>query len=115
VKLPNYENVDIPQRKLTHYLLDLSHESGRGKAIFFLKHGFLLDEWEKLRDALKQHAANHDIVKIEQTRFGTRYVIEGFFYTLDKRNTDVRSVWFIENDSAVTRFVTAYPLEEQEK
>jgi hypothetical protein len=72
-----------------------SHSSGRGKAIFFIKHGFLLDDWEKLRDALKLHAASHPVAKIEQTTFGVRYVVEGILHTPDKRDPNVRSVWIV--------------------
>ena len=94
------------------YLLSLSHPHGRGKAIFFMRFGFLVDRWQILADALRVHALEHEVVKIEQSPFGLRYIIEGTMLTPDGRNPFVRSVWFIDNGSDETRFVTAYPMEE---
>jgi len=111
-KLPNSSKVVIPTAKIIDYLLSLSHSSGRSKAIFFTHFGFKLDEWEILAEALRRHAAEHEVSKAERTPFGLRYVIEGAFVTPDNRNPLVRSVWFIDNDSDETRFVTAYPMEE---
>jgi uncharacterized protein DUF6883 len=112
MKLPHNDRLEIPQRKIINYLLDLTHPDGRGKAIFFLHFGFSVEKWGVLALALRKHGIDHDVSKVENSTFGKRYVIEGVLETPDGRNPQVRSVWFVEKESEVTRFVTAYALEE---
>lgn len=110
MKLPQYEQAIIPQRKLTEYLLAPTHRDGRNKAAFFASFGFTLDRWETLADALLTHAAEHDVVETEQTPFGTSYTVEGVLRAPDGRMPLVRAVWFIETGESVPHLVTAYPL-----
>lgn len=112
MKLPGYESVVVPQRKLTDYLLNEWHEDGRGKALFFERFGYSITNWEALEMALKGHAQTHEVVKVERTPFGTRYVVEGALETPDGRMPLVRVVWFIDLDGGIPRLVTAYPIEE---
>lgn len=112
MKLPHNDRLEIPQRKIVNYLLDLTHPEGRGKAIFFIHFGFSVDKWEDLAFALRKHGSEHDVSKVETSPFGMRYVVEGTLETPDGRNPQVRSVWFVENGKEITRFVTAYALEE---
>ena len=82
------------------------------KAVFFIQFGFSMAQWEQLGIALKSHAMEHDVVKVENNDFGTRYVVEGQLKTSDERNPFVRVVWFVDVDETVPRLVTAYPLED---
>lgn len=61
--------------------------------------------------AFINHAADHELAKIEASPFGTRYIIEGRIITPDGRNPKVRSVWFISTGDDIPRLVSAYPLE----
>lgn len=72
--------------------------------------GFSRSEWQVLARALKQHATNHDVTSVESSPFGKRYIIEGPLVTPDGRTPGIRSVWFIEDEEAIPRLVTAYPL-----
>jgi hypothetical protein len=95
---------------LTEYLLSPAHRTGRSKAIFFMSFGFTAEAWETLADALRRHAAEHDVVESEDTPFGTSYTVEGMLATPDGRTPKVRVVWFIEIGETIPRLVTAYPL-----
>jgi hypothetical protein len=97
-------------KKIVNYLLSETHEAGRDKANFFKRFGFTLEAWEILAQALRQHAVQHEIAKIEPSPFGDRYVIEGFLQTPSVRAPQVRTVWFIDIGETAPRFVTAYPL-----
>lgn len=110
MKLPNYEHVIVPDEKITGYLLNLEHTKGRGKAQFFLHFGFSMAQWKQLAEALIAHAQLYEVVKIEQTPFGERYVLEGALSTPTDRKPLVRVVWFIGHDDSIPRLVTAYPL-----
>lgn len=48
MKLPNAEQMFIPQRKLIDYLLSTTHPSGRSKAAFFARFVFTEAVWESL-------------------------------------------------------------------
>jgi hypothetical protein len=111
MKLPHREKAIVPEAKITLYLLNPQHPKGRGKAKFFMQFGFSVAQWKQLADALFDHAQRHEVVKTEQTPFGTRYVVEGEFATPINRQPQVRVVWFISTDSEHPHLVTAYPLE----
>jgi hypothetical protein len=109
MKLPNHEKAVVPREKIVDYLLSFIHKDGRAKAEFFTKFGFASENWQAFADALKLHAARHEISKTEASPFGMRYIIEGELKTPDERNPKVRVVWFIETDMDLPRLVTAYP------
>lgn len=113
VKLPNHKQATIPEAKIRNYLLSSTHPIGRGKSEFFVRFGFSLDQWILLANALLLHASENDISNIEESPFGVRYIIEGTLSTPDNRNPVIRSVWFIDEQDEVPRFVTAYPINKR--
>jgi hypothetical protein len=113
MNLPNHDKAVVSQRKIVGYLLSHSHRDGRGKAKFFTQFGFSVEAWEELAQALRQHAADYEIAKAEQSPFGTRYVIEGQITTPDGRTPLIRSVWFIAAGETIPQFATAYPLKRR--
>ncbi len=48
MKLPNVEQAILVEAKFTAYLLDETHQEGRGKALFFKHFGFSVTEWNVL-------------------------------------------------------------------
>jgi len=77
MKLPNAQSATVPERKMTHYLLNPAHPVGGSKASFFLRHGFTVADWTRPAEALLRHAREHEVVATEQTPHGTRYVVDG--------------------------------------
>ena len=77
MKLPDAELATVPERKVTHYLLNPGHPAGGSKAWFFLRFGFTVAEWQILAEALLRHARENEVVETEQTPHGRRYVVEG--------------------------------------
>lgn len=108
------EQAYVPEEKITHYLLNVNHDEGRGKALFFLRMGFSVEKWEELAQALVLHAHENEMVKEEVTRFGTRYVVEGELTTPNEHTIRLRSVWFVSTHTSAPRLITAYPLEEDD-
>jgi len=113
MKLPEHEKAVISQSKVVGYLLSDSHRDGRSKAVFFRKHGISIDSWEELTQALRRQVADNEITKIEDSPFGTRYVVEGELAAPNGRMFSVLSVWFIATSESVPWFVTAYPLKRR--
>ena len=110
MKLPNIDKAVVTRAKVCEYLLSDTPPTGLYKAAFFRRFGFALDSWEALAIALIEHALDHEIAATEESPFGMRYPIEGALATPDGRAAVIRSVWFVEQDGEVPRFVTAYPL-----
>ncbi len=110
MNVPNAAHAVIPERKITAYLLSLTHRDGRSKAAFFMRFGFAADDWEGLANALRRHAADHELAEQEATPFGISYVVEGTLTTPDGRSPQVRVVWFIATGASIPQLVTAYPL-----
>lgn len=110
MKLPNSDLAYISNTKIDEYLLSPIHPDGKSKHDFFIRFGFHPHQGEKLVDALKQHALEHDVVRQEQTLFGIRYIIEGFLRCPDGRKPKVRVIWFINLEDDLPRLVTAYPM-----
>ena len=72
--LPAVASAVVSEQKIVAYLLSFSHPDGRGKALFFSRFGFSVAHWHVFADALRQHAATHQVAAMEVTSFGTRYV-----------------------------------------
>jgi len=66
--------------------------------------------WEELAQALLRHAVELEVMRVNKSRHGTKYVIQGRLATPDGRNPVVRSVWIIEKGEIGARLVTAYPV-----
>ena len=109
MKLPNHEKAFVPREKIVDYLLSPFHTDGKGKAAFFKRFGFTAELWQILAEALKKHALENEVSKMENTPFGIRYVIEGELETPVGRKPKVLVVWFIETRTEVPRLATAYP------
>ncbi|HYV39323.1 MAG TPA: hypothetical protein VE988_26780 [Gemmataceae bacterium] len=107
--MPNLEAAVVPEDKIVGYLVSPTHTDGKHKAAFFKAFGFSLDAWQVMAAALLRHATDNEVAKVEDSPFGTRYVIEGTMVTPDGRTPAVRSVWFIESGEDVPRLATAYP------
>jgi hypothetical protein len=111
--LPDAEKAEIIQDKIVRYLLSTTHRAGRSKAAFFCKHGFKTEDWQALAETLRRHAAENVATLVEETRYGTRYVIDGTLAAPDGSSLNVRSVWFINRGTSVPRFATAHPLKRK--
>jgi len=110
LRVPNWQHAQIPALKITGYLLSETHRDGKHKAAFFKSFGFSAASWERLAESLQQHVAENNVVRVEPSPFGMRYIIEGALRTPKGISPIVRSVWFIESGTKVPRLVTAYPV-----
>jgi hypothetical protein len=109
MSLPNADQVLVPRRKLTGYLLSDTHPCGRGKAQYLRSHGFTADRVDLLEEALCSIAMTGDLVATERTAYGTMYVVVGVSMTPTGRMIQLRTVWIVEPVDRRPRFVAAYP------
>jgi hypothetical protein len=108
-RLPHLDRAVVPEAKIVNYLLSARHSGGRAKARFLESFGFRAQDWHALRDAVISQAMTNDITASHQTRFGTRYEIDGPLPTPVGRAPTVRVVWFVESHENVPRLVTLIP------
>jgi hypothetical protein len=112
LRLPLCEDVEVPRRKITEYLLNLDHPVGAPKARFFVGRGFRTDNPDELEAALIHHACRGVVVGTEMNRWGTKYVVGGRVDGADGAPMSLRSVWIQVTESDAPTFVTAYPVSE---
>lgn len=108
--MPGRHLAVVEDSKMTDYLLNTSHPDGKSKAIFFLGLGFRPHNLPELRTALLVHAAIHHVVKEVQTKFGTKYLIEGEIETPRQTKVIIRIVWMLTLYTNPPKLVTAYPI-----
>ena len=108
-RLPHLDRAIVSEAKIVNYLLSARHSGGRAKARFLESFGFRAQDWHALRDAVIAHATANDITASYQTRFGTRYEIDGPLPAPDGRAPMVRVVRFAESQENVPRLVTLVP------
>ncbi len=66
----------MDRKKITKYLLCMTHQDGHDKAIFFSRFGFRLENWKILADSLHKHATTFNVTKVVESDYGTRYSVD---------------------------------------
>ena len=110
VKLPNVDHARIERAKILDYLLAVDHPEGAGKAIFFVRFGFAITNWETFADALIAHARLYQVTKMSESKFGAKYQIDGPLPCPDGRSPVIRAVWIVDAGTDFPRLITAHPL-----
>ena len=109
MKLPGGSDAYIPARKLVDYLLNLSHPVGASKARLLRSIGFDETNTDLLGRALLAVAHSEEVVEVEETAHGVKYVVEGIVHGSTGPGVRLRTVWIIEPTDPRPRLVTAYP------
>jgi hypothetical protein len=107
--LPNTRDAVIDPRKLTGYLLSLSHPVEKAKAKFFRSLGFDETNLAEFEQAIREVAIRHEVAEQIATAFGIKYVIVGQLENPQNREMIICTVWIVEDETQPPRFVTAYP------
>ena len=107
--VPHIERAVVLEEKITLYLLNLDHDKGRSKAIFFLGVGFTIPAWRDFAHALCLHLCSNPVIKVESNRYGTKYIVEGRMISPVGVTSIVRSVWIVRPSSPYPHLITAYP------
>jgi len=107
--LPDAERAFVPLPKLLDYLLSDTHPDGKWKARYFRRFGFSRERVDELEQALLRIAAVGDVVEVESTRYGPKYVVVGMVTTPVGLVIRLTTVWIVEGADSPPRFVTAYP------
>ena len=106
--LPHSEKARIDPRKISDYLLSTIHPVGRHKQRFFVAVGFSHDRPEDLVAALRRVAQEGMLREETATRYGTKYIVDGWLVAPVGR-FGIRTVWIVPEGSLVPELVTAFP------
>ncbi|MDA0988638.1 MAG: hypothetical protein O2783_05835 [Chloroflexi bacterium] len=107
--LPNAENAIVDAQKLRGYVLSTAHPAGRFKAAFFARFGYSDGNWEDFERDLRGLILSTDVIRVEESRYGQKFVVEGSLTGPSGVTVQVVSVWVIVRGETVPRFVTVYP------
>jgi hypothetical protein len=113
MKLPYAARARVDKQKITDYLLSSTHPDGSSKARYFAAFGFRASRWQTLARALKEQALNYNVTSTMESKYGTRYSVDGLLETPDGRRPRIRSVWILAKRSRSPRLITAYPIQER--
>jgi hypothetical protein len=108
--LPDPHLLRIDDSKATEYLLNSAHPKGGAKAKFFVSVDFSRERLDEFKTALRAHAAQNKIAKVEPHSYGEKSVVECSMTTPSGARPCVRVVWNGHADGAPPRLITAHPL-----
>jgi len=111
MELPNKSRAQVPLEKVTDYLLSETHAVGKSKARYFRSYGFNHETARNLAQGLLEIAQKVQVNSSEKSPYGKKYIMDGELETPNGDMIQVRTIWIIENDTEIPRFVTAYPAE----
>lgn len=110
MKLPYRTKAYISMEKLTQYLLSETHADGKLKAKLFRKFGFNEANASLLEKLLLNIAYTQKVGNIVESIHGIKYVIDGKIKTPSGKILEVRTIWILEPNKNIPRFVTTYPV-----
>ncbi len=105
------ETYHVATEKVVAYLLNPDHPVGGLKTPVYLARGFSLARWEILVQALLVHTREARRTKVVEDARGVRFVFEGPLRTPNAQPLNLRTVWQVDHDDTVARFITAKPLD----
>lgn len=108
--VPNRQNALVEHEKIIGYLLSSAHPVGRNKARIFARCGYDPGNAHELTAELKRVITNGQLVKVVESQWGLKYIVDGMLHCYRGSILGIRTVWIIETDSQFPRFVTAYPV-----
>ena len=115
MKLPDTERLRIDRKKLTDYLLSVTHPVGAGKARFFSKFGYNVHTLTEFQDALRRHVEQNNVHEVVESEYGTRYGVRCCIPVLRGTDPCINTVWILEKDGLGPQLVTACPERRRER
>ena len=110
MRLPNGDRAEVALEKVRDYLLSSQHPIGRFKARFFRGLGYGPEDWARLAEDLRRVAREGDAQRLESP-FGDKFSIVASVVGPSGRSASLISIWIVDSERSIPRFVTAYPAE----
>jgi len=105
------EHLKIPVEKLLKYILNNEHKEGKHKAYLFQQLlGINSSQWRYLAYQLINESNRAEILQLEVTQYGIKYVTIVEVIGLNGRKITVKAAWIVSENTS--KLVTAYPEEK---
>ena len=102
-KLPNAENVTLPESKFTNYLLGGNDEKGLAKGRAFTSRlGYDINNWQKLQEELRKGATRYPATFKNNNGYGDLYEQKMVLYGLNDTPANVVVGWIKKEDGSVS-------------
>jgi hypothetical protein len=114
-----FDEIEVPEEKLTLYLLNKTHVRGGDKArVFSDELGINNEDWRylaaQIARGLKQTAIRKVLVKSFESTFGIRYSAVIAVKGLNGKTATIETGWIV-NPGERARFVTAFPAKREDR
>lgn len=96
------ERVEIPEEKITDYLLVQKEKND--KSAFLFKLGYSLENVNELTEDIRYIATHNEAQLQQRTQFGEMYEVKGKL-----KNKEVVTIWLLRSDTDKFRFITLFP------
>ena len=107
--LPHAREAFIPPSKLYDYVLSPDHPLGRHKArVFFSALGLSADNWEYLREQIKQGVITAPVSNVQVSSYGVLYEVPILIQGLNGASHEVITAWIVEGKIPAPRLTNAY-------
>lgn len=112
----SWEQVDIPEKKLVQYALNIEHEgSGKSKAELFQQLlSITKDDWRYLAAQIENAIECGSLQNVRQTEYGVQFHIDIPIKGLNNAPRIVRTAWIIRQPQKCS-LVTAYILDQSQQ
>lgn len=112
----SWEQVDIPEKKITQYVLNLEHEgSGKSKAELFQQLlNITKEDWRYLAAQIEDAMESGVLCNVRQTQYGVQFHIDIPIKGLNDASRTVRTAWIIREPQRCS-LVTAYILDRSQQ
>ena len=108
--VPNIPAAIVDPQKLYGYLLSPGHPVGRNKSRVFAGCGYAQHNADDLIAELKRILQYGQLVDVVESFYGSKYIVEGDLRCSAGHLLAIRTVWIVEAETGIPRFVTAYPV-----
>lgn len=110
-RLPNAENVMIPEGKFTQYLFGGNHPEGLAKGdAFSSRLGYSTENWKELAQEIKNRAPKYPAVYKDNNGYGDRYEQKIVVYGNKETPANVVVGWLVKEDGSA--FMTSAYIKE---
>lgn len=112
----SWEQVEVPEKKLTQYVLNLEHEgSGKSKAELFQQLlNITKEDWRYLAAQIEDAMESGSLCNVRQTEYGVQFHIDIPIKGLNDTSRMVRTAWIIRQPQKCS-LVTAYILDQSQQ
>ncbi len=97
----------ISPDKIKNYLLSPRKRNDKSK--WLSRAGYNSNNWEKLEVDLREQILNLDALFSSKSEFGDMFEINGILQGPSGRLLSVCTIWIVENETKLTKFITMYP------